>query len=130
MRWPERVTLLTSENEEVGEKEEKDGNDADEEEQGGGGGKEERVWWWDNEAYKCRVGTMRSIRRVSMSWPGGRVDYTEVGGETDSRQAQKGGQVKELGGRVVGYSSGADNHRRRGKEARGGGFVRNAEMRG
>ena len=68
MRWTERVTLLTSENEEVGEKEEKDGNDADEEEQGGGGGKEERVWWWDNEAYKCRVGTMRSIRRVSMSW--------------------------------------------------------------
>ena len=34
MRWTERVTLLTSENEEVGEKEEKDGNDADEEERG------------------------------------------------------------------------------------------------
>ena len=47
---------------------------------------------------------------------------------TDSRQAQKGGQVKEEGGREK-YSSGADNHRRRGregKEPRGGGFVRNA----
>ena len=60
----------------------------------------------------------------------------KVGGRrtTDSRQAQKGGSsegVEEEGGRGrEKYSSGADNHLRRGKEPQGGGFVRNAQMSG
>ena len=71
----------------------------------------------DNEAYKWGVGTMRGVRRVrGMSWGstelGGEllhsvaVKHTELGvplswgvpllgGWTDSRHAQKAGQVRE-----------------------------------
>ena len=54
------------------------------------------VLGWDNEAYKWGGGTMRGVRRVrGMSWGSTELGVPLLGGWTDSRHAQKAGQVRE-----------------------------------